>query len=1572
MKLRTTLLGLSFFAVAVQAGNIPYPAAWSGGSGDWFGLDWLPEPLDYVIELGIPIPYPTWPDNVRSSVAGLGFNYLVSIPYGSPRLDSSISIGTLALSTGAELRIRGGAEMELDGYSGYDGGFVYNDGEISIDEGGSLGAGLGPLAFEGSGSIFLEDSDSSVDASIIENGHGHLIRGRGKVQPLGLLDNRGSMVADFSGDDLKLDTIDIENSGEIRGTNGGRVVIDALSFSNDHLVEADAGSVKLTDSDAENDDVFRSRNNGYFQITDTSLDNRGGLLEALGNSTIDIRENSSLEGGFLHADDSSIIRLLEGAVTLKGAISNDGFLQESAASVNLSGLSLVNTPRSVVEISNTSPTVASGNLYLSGGWFRGGGAITSASLVTLDGAANGMLWDNLGLQISSGGSSAVERFQLWNSVTNNGRIVLTNTASMTVRTNSAVYGSGEIVFGGPGSGTPVQTLTGNGVFTNGAGHTIRGRVYVSKGSFDLVNSGNFIADYPSATQTILEFSNGRSITNRGAIWATNTAQLWFNQGKIENTGGFIGAAPGATIQFKGNPSLIGGTLGGGGEMDVVSASIFYGNNEPITIDDNTLMQIANGVSLDVLGIITNNGEIYLHNTACCNNGPLTALRANGRTSVLGHGQITFGSLEYLDDNRLTGAAADSVLVIGPEQTVVTRSSGSGSVATLVENYGAMGSSDNGTLSLLNTLFTNRGTVFARSGGITYVGSGSVAINIDNHGGIIDAQAGGLIDYGGSSAAVAGGTLKGAGEHRNLRYLILDGRNGAVTLQDCWLHALKNTETAILGELHMEGGEIGLETLGGDNGAHCYLTAVGDVPITGTGKIVFGPGNSYTTTTIRSGKVITSEGVSLVTTNSATGTILSLLDNSGTLEASVGTIVLGTNFVNRGTIRAVNGGEIDVGSLGLNVTATNEGVFETSSNGVINFVSNNGHNSFQTVSLSGGTFAGSGETVFSGLSTYLYGTPSPITINSTSLRLRGNTTVYASGTLNFENGTLILRDDTSGIPSWPATLDACGSLAMQGEGTVLFAQTGSHGDYISPCDANSWLTVGPQINMRGTFGATAYLRASLTNNGVIDTAGGSIYVAPPITVNNGLMRASGTNASVLHLGQPNVTVLMTNNGVIEAASNCIVQFDGSTVNTSGGVTLYGGTFRGEGEFVNVSYSTSLVGNTNPVMIDHTTLRIPGNSYVYASGTLKLNGGKLMLRDHVGGLGSHPATLYACGLTIDGEGQIIFASQNNNLANLISSCSGPLTIGKDVTTVCSPGSAGQFAVPLIHHGAMQVGAPLSFSTYIFTNEFDGRISGSNTMSFSAGASLINRGTISPGLPFGQLTVTGNIFNETNATHRIEIGGTNAASFGHLRVNGADTLAGKLSVALRSDYSPASNDFFTVVSATSLGGAFAKVNAPAPVPGFSWQVQYTNNSAVLRVVPGAATMTYSNWAELHSVGEPGEDFDLDGFSNLAEFVAGTDPNSAASFSRAVPELIEVDGETYFAIRMQRSLAASGVSFALNSSDDVGAENWAAIPCVLDKISDVDAETELIRLRDTRPISESQQRFVQLQFALQEDAIE
>ena len=111
------------------------------------------------------------------------------------------------------------------------------------------------------------------------------------------------------------------------------------------------------------------------------------------------------------------------------------------------------------------------------------------------------------------------------------------------------------------------------------------------------------------------------------------------------------------------------------------------------------------------------------------------------------------------------------------------------------------------------------------------------------------------------------------------------------------------------------------------------------------------------------------------------------------------------------------------------------------------------------------------------------------------------------------------------------------------------------------------------------------------------------------------------------------------------------------------------------------------------------------------------------------------------------------------------------------------------------------------------------------------VVNSGTVSPGLPLGQLTINGNYTQTVAGVMMIELSGTTTNLYDRLQITGAGhsaSLAGTVRAALVNSFMPVPNDVFTCVSGTR-SGVFASFTHPTYV---GMTMDYTASAASMRV--------------------------------------------------------------------------------------------------------------------------------------------
>ncbi len=113
------------------------------------------------------------------------------------------------------------------------------------------------------------------------------------------------------------------------------------------------------------------------------------------------------------------------------------------------------------------------------------------------------------------------------------------------------------------------------------------------------------------------------------------------------------------------------------------------------------------------------------------------------------------------------------------------------------------------------------------------------------------------------------------------------------------------------------------------------------------------------------------------------------------------------------------------------------------------------------------------------------------------------------------------------------------------------------------------------------------------------------------------------------------------------------------------------------------------------------------------------------------------------------------------------------------------------------------------------------------------LINHGTLAPGLSLGSITVQSTYFQYSDGALNIDLAGTTAdTQYDQLITTGTSFLAGKLGVSLVSGFVPAAGNSFTVLSAGSIIGKFGTFDLPQLTAGLVWNINTTTTAVTLSV--------------------------------------------------------------------------------------------------------------------------------------------
>ena len=1120
--------------------------------------------------------------------------------------------------------------------------------------------------------------------------------------------------------DFTVSGTQIINAGQIN-LNAGSGGPTILVLDNDVTLSG-AGTLTLNSSGGQS--AYIQQGVGGLTLTNQSTINGAGII---GNGGLALNNQGTID-----ANSSGQTLFLNGS----GGITNTstleatggGVLQITSQTVNNAGGTITSGAGSSVQLQ--SNTVIQGGTLTNNGGFLG---VTNSSIAYLDGStAAGAVTIN-GTYTSDTNTYTYVR----GSIINNGTIQLnggggTSVILWTDSPNVMLTGGGTLNLGNlGGGGTAIIDEAAGGETLTNVNNLIEGQGVIGDGSgLVLVNQATVNANVSGQSLTL----DGGGVTNTGLLEATNGGVLVISSQAVNNQNGNITAGAGSSVVLEGavvqggtltnNGSFLGATIGGIATLDGSTASGAVTINGTYTSDINSYTYLK--------GTINNQGTIQINAGA----GDSTVLWTDS-----GNVMLTGGGTVNLSTVSGTGTAYIAQTTGGQTLT---------NVNNLIEGFGVIG--DNG-LTLVNEATVNANvsgqTLLLNGGSVTNTGlleatnGGTLEITgttVTNGGANITAGAGSSVLLDGNSRVVGGtlnssGTFLGTAQGANA---YLDGSTaaGAVTINGTYTSAL-NTDTYLLGTITNNGN---IQVNGGSGFNTLLLTDSGTVTLQGGGTVTLssstsgGGGNAYLAqaaggeTLINVNNIIQGDGV--------------IGDNGLTLINQVG-----------GTINANSTGVGQLATLTLDdVVLTNAGLIEATNNGVLNIdgvtVNNAGGtitgigsgtsvNLYGNTTIEGGTLTNNGAAFFgttAGNNAFLDGsTQGAITINGTYTSAL-NTDTYVLGTIN-NNGTLQINGG-SGFNT--LLLTDSPDVTLQGGGTVILStSTGGQFAYLAQAAGGETLTnVNNLIQGDGIIG----------DNGLtlINTAGGTINANS----------TGGSQITTLTLDN----LALTNEGLVEATNNGVLQIDGITVNNTGGtitgigsgasVELYGNARINGGTLTNngaAFFGTLASGNA---YLDGSTgagaVTINGtytgdlNSDTYLLGTIN-NKGTIQIN---GGDGSNTDLIVNnANVTLTGGGVVNLSTAAGGGTAVIYQSTGGSTLENVNNTIQGVGIVGDNGLSLLNDAAGTVLANVSGGT--LTLDGIGTLTNNGTFQANAGSTLLVE-NVTDFTNFSGHTLTGGTYN------------------------------------------------------------------------------------------------------------------------------------------------------------------------------------------------------------------------------------
>ena len=985
----TAFASAAFFAVAIACGSTQLHAQitfnGTAGDGNWFtGGNWVGgvAPNGAATDAAIGAFSVDVDGNVNLNSLNVGTGGVLNIlnnqnfDFGGSASTTINNAGSINAGNNTDLQLGGTVNNSGTITANFTGGSVFTDLEVR-----SSGATL-----QGSGTVTLNGANARIVGltGATLNIADQTINGGGRLgdNTLGIINGVSGLIdATDATQQLTIDSsgAGVVNNGLIRASGGATLGIAGSNVTNNGTIEATATSTVRLQNNARitgglitgdgTIDIDPNVNVGFTNLEHTGTTNVGNNsdLELTGsiNNSGNISVNFTGGSVFTDVEVQSTGATLEGGgtVTLDGA--NARVVGLTGATLNIADqtingggqlgantLGIINGDDGIIDATDTGQQLtidSSGAGVVNNGLIRASGGATlgiaGSNVTNTDGTIEATSGSTIRLQSEAritGGSisgaidvdanSNVGFINLdhngTTNVGNNSDLEVTGTINNTgnisvnftggsVFTDLEVQSSGATLEGG-GS----VTLSGNNariqggaatLFTN-VDNVIEGFGRIGDNSLTIDNQATIDANLGGQTLTVDSGAGG--LTNTGQIQASDGGILRINGTELTNTGGNITSNAGSRVELGSNASITGGTIGGPGEIEVLDNTNVFLRDLSIEGDIST----GNNIDLGITGAIDNSADIQVNFTGGSVFSDLE-VQSSGAT-LTGGGSVTLNGANA----RIQGAAATSFTNV---DNVIQGDGRIGDNSLTIDNQATIDANESGlTLTIDSGAggLTNTGQIQASGGGILRING----TELTNTGGNITSNAVSRVELG-NNASITGGTIGGPGEIEVLA-------NTNVFLEDLSIGGDittgNNIDLGVTGtidnsadiQVNFTGGSVFSDLEVQSSGA--TLTGDGTVTLNGTNARIVGVSGS---TLVNDSNTI--RGFGRVGDN--TVDIQNLVQ--GTIDANVAgqTLTLDpvgsnttTTFVNEGTLRASNGGNLDVLHAVVNEGTVNTGAGST--------------------------------------------------------------------------------------------------------------------------------------------------------------------------------------------------------------------------------------------------------------------------------------------------------------------------------------------------------------------------------------------------------------------------------------------------------------------------------------------------------------------------------------------------------------------------------------------------------------------------------------------------------------------
>jgi uncharacterized protein with beta-barrel porin domain len=439
------------------------------------------------------------------------------------------------------------------------------------------------------------------------------------------------------------------------------------------------------------------------------------------------------------------------------------------------------------------------------------------------------------------------------------------------------------------------------------------------------------------------------------------------------------------------------------------------------------------------------------------------------------------------------------------------------------------------------------------------------------------------------------------------------------------------------------------------------------------------------------------------------------------------------------------------------------------------------------------------------------------------------TVEANGSLRSLTGRAVYVLHGGTVTNSGTIMGAGTALEMDGGGTVDNNQNA----LISGGSSSYGIRAG---NVKTGTGVL-----DLVNSGTISGGTGVLLQAGGTILNNSTGKIEGLDGTGMGIQTTGAPVNIKNFGIVSGNVDGISIGSGVTLINEAGGSITAKTERAIlvlGGSASIANFGAITGG-NGVAIDTTLSK--GNTSVSNAGTVNgsvelgdgINTVTLLTGGIINGnldLGSNTASR----LILDGSGQQLLTTAVTgtitDLGSLTKQGSGTWIIDEDLS---APISTDVIAGTLTIQNATLTSSAVTIGS-------GGTVTGIGTIA----GNVTNSGVISPGNPFGTLTISGNYTQTSSGIFRLQLAGLTPGSFGVLAVTGQATLGGTLQIVPVGNIQFLPGDKAVFLTAKTISGSFSTIqNLISPNTLVDAKVVVLSNAVEVEAVQGDFTTVACN---------------------------------------------------------------------------------------------------------------------------------